>query len=345
MRDLKYIIKRVIIGLLIGIGILFFKNNVSFAMTYDCGGSFKLNGQTLSTETTKTISAGTNYTFSVENLSVGVDYAASGDLFYTDVEFLSNLAFGDYTGSSNGVTFQIMRTGLQAPGLFDGQKDGVIRVRYLWQSNDVLGQQFPTMRRMGTVFNYGGSVNYLGGIRIKSITCGYQSEMPSLDEYSMEQINQLNAIKGSLDNLRTGIETANTLHQQELEKLTELGRKMEKVDETMKDDSIDDAPSQFSEFDDYLAQNGVITNLVTMPVTLFTKILNTLNGTCANYNLGNLYGTDLTLPCINISNYLGAPLWSVIDVIISGLLVYAISRHFIKMFNKMSSLEESDIID
>lgn len=115
--------------------------------------------------------------------------------------------------------------------------------------------------------------------------------------------------------------------------------------DAMTDDSIEENNSQFSEFEDYMASNGVITNLITMPVTLFTKVLNTIDGTCTTYNLGSLYGTDLTLPCVDISDYLGSTLWGVIDVITSGVLVYAISRHFVKVFNKMSSLEESDVID
>ena len=338
MKNIKYILKRVIIGLLIGLGIMFFKNNVSFAQTYDCGGTFKLNGQTLSTSSTKTISAGTNYTFSVDNISVDVDSATAGDLFYTDVEFLSNLGFGDYTGNSNGVTYQIVRTGLSSTGLFDGQKDGVIRIRFLWQANAQSGQSYPTLYRSGTIYNYGGSVNYLGGIRIKSITCGYQSDMPTLDDYQIEQNNKLGEIKNVLDGVNSGIAQINAFAD-------ELINATKEMQDTMKDDSIEQNNPQFDEFDDYLANNGVITNLVSMPVTLFTKILNTLNGTCTTYNLGSLYGTNLTLPCIVISDYLGTPLWGVIDVIISGILIYSISRHFVKMFNKMSSLEESDIID
>lgn len=116
------------------------------------------------------------------------------------------------------------------------------------------------------------------------------------------------------------------------------------VNSSINNDSVDDPSSSINQFKDKIAENGVITQLVGLPVTLFTKILNSVNGTCSPYNFGSLFGTDIVFPCINVSNYLGSTLWNIIDVLISGLFVYSLSRKFIKVFEHMSSMNEGDVI-
>lgn len=116
------------------------------------------------------------------------------------------------------------------------------------------------------------------------------------------------------------------------------------VNSSINNDNVDDPSNSINQFKDKIAENGVITQLVGLPVTLFTKVLNSVNGTCSSYNLGSLFGTDLILPCINIETYLGSSLWGVIDVLISGLFVYTISKKFIKVFENMSSMNEGDVI-
>lgn len=132
-----------------------------------------------------------------------------------------------------------------------------------------------------------------------------------------------------------------------LSKLDETTNSINNLDGTLKDNNIDEngIASAFDSFNDYLDENSTITQLITLPITLYTAILNNLNGTCSPFNLGKLYGEDLILPCINISQYLGNALWSMIDIIISGFAIYAISKKMIKVFNNFSSLKEGDVID
>lgn len=127
-------------------------------------------------------------------------------------------------------------------------------------------------------------------------------------------------------------------------KLDQTNQNLGNINNSINDSNVDDPSSSINSFQNMLATNGVITQLVTLPVTLFTKVLNSVNSSCSNYNLGSLLGTDLILPCINIQNYLGVTLWSVIDIIISGLFVYAISRKFIKVFENLSSMKDGDVI-
>ena len=114
---------------------------------------------------------------------------------------------------------------------------------------------------------------------------------------------------------------------------------------TIKDDSVDSPNSSINTIKGSLASNGVITSLVVLPVTLYQAILNSVNGTCSTFSLGSLFGTNLTIPCINVANYLGTTLWGSIDVIISGIFIYMISRKMVKVFHQLSSLKEGDVLD
>lgn len=91
-------------------------------------------------------------------------------------------------------------------------------------------------------------------------------------------------------------------------------------------------------FENQVASNNTISSLITMPITLYQKILNSVNGTCAPFNMGSLLGSNIVFPCINPATYLGSNLWSIIDVICSGLLVFAISKRFIKIFDGFTSM-------
>lgn len=133
-------------------------------------------------------------------------------------------------------------------------------------------------------------------------------------------------------------------NQQIINQGQQTNDRLNDINSSINNDNVDDPSSSINSFKDKLATNGVITQLIGLPVTLFTKVLDSINGTCSSYNLGSLYGTDLVLPCINIESYLGSSLWGVIDVLISGLFVYSISRKFIKVFESMSSMKEGDVI-
>lgn len=132
-----------------------------------------------------------------------------------------------------------------------------------------------------------------------------------------------------------------------ISKLDETNSSINGLNDTLKDDNVDEngVASAFEDFNDYLDDNSTITQLIAMPITLYTAILNNVNGTCQPFNLGSLFGTNLILPCINVSQYLGNSLWTMIDVIISGFAIFAIAKKMIKVFNNFSSLRDGDVID
>ena len=181
-------------------------------------------------------------------------------------------------------------------------------------------------------------------LRMDGVSTKHSYFLMGIDAVPLADANQVttaqieNIVKNSGLATATSVEEVNTAVQK-------VQEETKKVNDTISSSDVDDPSSSINSFKDKIAENGVITQLIGLPVTLFTKVLNSVNGTCTSYNLGSLFGTDIVFPCINISNYLGSTLWSVIDVLISGLFVYSISKKFIKVFDHMSSMNEGDVID
>lgn len=181
-------------------------------------------------------------------------------------------------------------------------------------------------------------------LRMDGISGKYDYFLMGIDAVPLADANQVTTAQ--IENIvkNSGLATATSVEEVN-NAVNKVQEETKKVNDTISSSDVDDPSSSINSFNDKLAQNGVITQLIGLPVTLFSKVLNSVNGTCTSYNLGSLFGTDIIFPCINISNYLGATLWSVIDVLISGLFVYSISKKFIKVFEHMSSMNEGDVID
>lgn len=124
-----------------------------------------------------------------------------------------------------------------------------------------------------------------------------------------------------------------------------LSNSVSDLNNSINNDDVDNPNDFIDDMQDMLPTNGTITQLIALPITLYQKILTNLNGTCTAMNLGNLYGTNLIMPCIEVSNYLGNTLWNTIDIIISGVFVLTIARKMIKAFNNFTSMKEGDVIN
>lgn len=181
-------------------------------------------------------------------------------------------------------------------------------------------------------------------LRMDGVSTKNDYFLMGIDAVPLADANQVttaqieNIVKNSGLATATSVEEVNTAVQK-------VQEETKKVNDTISSSDVDDPSSSINSFKDKIAENGVITQLIGLPVTLFSKVLNSVNGTCSSYNLGSLFGTEIVFPCINMFNILGGNLWAVIDVLISGLFVYSISKKFIKVFEHMSSMNEGDVID
>lgn len=120
---------------------------------------------------------------------------------------------------------------------------------------------------------------------------------------------------------------------------------VEDLNDNLTNSDVTGVEHSFEQFEGFLEDNSTITQLITLPITLYSSILNNVGGSCQPFNLGSLYGENLVLPCVNIGNYLGSTLWGMIDLIISGFAVYFIAKKLIKVFNNFSSMKDGDVID
>lgn len=168
-------------------------------------------------------------------------------------------------------------------------------------------------------------------------------------QFRFPPFNASQSITGDLDIYFTAYCTPlkNTFNSMS-ESSSQTAQNTKETNDLIKSDDIGDDSghaSTFASWQSSSAQNGTITNLITLPITLYTSILNNINGTCSSFSLGSLYGSSLTMTCIQPSQYLGSTLWGVIDMLFSGFFIFVISKKMIKVFNNMSMLKEGDILD
>lgn len=152
-------------------------------------------------------------------------------------------------------------------------------------------------------------------------------------------------ISGSINDVNSSVQDTNDKLDDTNNKLDETNKELGDLNDNITNSNTDNPSSKFEEFENMLPENGVITQLITLPISLFQKVLGSINSSCTQYNLGNLLGTDLILPCINISNYIGTTLWNVIDILFSGFFILVIGKKMIKAFNGFTSMEEGDVLD
>lgn len=80
------------------------------------------------------------------------------------------------------------------------------------------------------------------------------------------------------------------------------------------------------------------TNLLMFPIVIFSFFSNSMSATCSSVNLGTLYGHTLSLPCLNVANYLGLSLWNIIDLLAMFYMIYNIVHLLIGIFEDISEL-------
>ena len=106
-----------------------------------------------------------------------------------------------------------------------------------------------------------------------------------------------------------------------------------------KDDSTDSPDDNLNNLNNKVATNSVISDLLLLPVKFLQNFVNALGGSCTQFSLGNLYGTDLFMPCVNIGGYLGTGIWTTIDLILSGFFVYYLRKKFVEIYYNITNLK------
>lgn len=130
--------------------------------------------------------------------------------------------------------------------------------------------------------------------------------------------------------------------EQQLQQQQQTNNKLDDLNDNLTNSDIDGADDNASQWADKSLSDNVVSGMVTMPITLLRAYLNGMTSSCSSFYLGNFFGTDLTLPCINIQSYFGS-LWNIIDVLFSGFMILALGKKFVKIFNDFTNLKDNQV--
>lgn len=199
----------------------------------------------------------------------------------------------------------------------------------------VQGSNCTTSNPTITFYNWGptqSSLNVYGAYFTNDFHDDVTTE---LGNFKLELINILEQIKNNSSN-------ANVVGKLQEQILTQQGtnQRLDEIDDTLKDDTVDESNTTgtLEDLSEDLPTNSVISDLLLLPVRLFQNILNSINGSCSAFNIGSLYGSNLSLPCINIQSLIGSTLWSVIDILFCGAFILVIRKKFVDIFHNLTDL-------
>lgn len=93
---------------------------------------------------------------------------------------------------------------------------------------------------------------------------------------------------------------------------------------------------------DKINYGGPVSSLFNVPISFLSSIYVPISNsnTCSNLSLGNLLGTNLSLPCVDIQRYLGSSVYNIIDLIFSFFLILGIIKMCINIYNKFISMKD-----
>lgn len=214
----------------------------------------------------------------------------------------------------------------------------------LYNSNSINNLRLRTYDENGNfLFLYYGSVNPNGGGGSWSflathtdvyIEPGYSIRI-TVNYQSFDNVSTRYGSQGSSQDI-------SFIYDENTNSMSGIKESQDKTNELLEDDSVDNdkAEDDIDDMKDKVASNGTITQLLTLPITLYRSILNSIGGSCSSFNLGNLYNHSLIMPCINLQNLLGSTLYNIIDIMCCGAFILVFRKKMVDIFNHMTSLND-----
>lgn len=257
---------------------------------------------------------------------------------------LPGTTFYGYTGTASGGYWSYAQYGINLSNL---TKKGYYNIDYLfynnWQGNLLEQYTFSvfTNGAFTTCTGNDSNANLGSNVIVKniiSVKC-YDVYIDSSQSDALFVNIYPNNAKSFMDTI--GITKA-TFSYLPINDQTGILEQQERTNDLIEDDSIDDnkTSSDINTMNSKIASNNAITQLLTLPITLYQSILNSANGSCSSISLGSLYNHSLNLPCINLQNLLGSTLYGIIDILISGLFILSFRKKMVDIFNHMTSLND-----
>lgn len=154
----------------------------------------------------------------------------------------------------------------------------------------------------------------------------------SIEAIGNDPVDIVNAISGLSTQIETQTTTINSYTAQAAEETqTTIEEQEQQTRDTITDSSTDfESPSIDTD-------TGPISGLLTMPITLAQSIINN-SSSCTAFSLGELLGTNLSMPCIDLESILGSTLYNIIDVICCGVFIFSLRKVLVNVYVKVMSL-------
>lgn len=158
-----------------------------------------------------------------------------------------------------------------------------------------------------------------------------------------QQINELqsqgNATRQQLVEIESVIETTT---QQEVNAINSNTQAINNLNDTINADyTYDPNMEDLTYFFDNNDQN-IIRSLLLLPFNILGYMITILSSnTCYDVSLGTLYGTNITMPCIWIVDYIGVQLYDLIDTIFTILISLGMVAYLFKVLRKVFTVSNS----
>lgn len=342
IKETKYIIRRVIIGFLIAILVMFFKSFV-FAETGIQTTNLNFTGNTFNRNVriysnSDNIFSNWGRSFISFNLMVQttdpnatlypieqVSVFSSNNIYVCNIGNTNlNLSQGSATILVYDVACDtnIGVNGIQAIDVTFYQTDGVYPLHItssqymtIYQNLDLnisqvlQQQQAITQGYLNTIHS---SIDLNGQYIVSAIQAMQTQQIQAINSQTQQQHSDAQAQKDATDNINNSIN----------------------------DSSTDNPSSSLNDMNSQIADNNVISDLLTLPIRFYQTILNSVGASCTPYNLGKLFNTDIVLPCKNIEDLLGSGIVTIIDTGLCGLFVFTIRKKFVNIFENITSLKD-----
>lgn len=344
MKNVSYIIKRVIIGTLIAILIMFIKSFV-YAETLISSGSLRYFNESNARE--QTIYSGSGYwtnqgrgylTFNIviyrksSNTSFMIPILRQVKATSNNKDFMcdigsSELVYNESDDNFKGNIYTIVcdmemgPTGLNSlVTLVDPEPTNAY-----WLVTSQL-MTFDTNLQIDIASRITAGVSILNG-KMDSI----------INAINQTRIDLANTINSDASLILQAIQNQGIQAHQDAQAQTQA---TQDINDSLNDSTTDNPSTALSDMNSKISDNNVISNLLTLPIRFYQTILNSVNATCTPYNLGKLFNTDIVLPCKNIEDILGSGIVTIIDTGLCGLFVFSIRKKFVNIFENITSLRD-----
>lgn len=171
-------------------------------------------------------------------------------------------------------------------------------------------------------------------------------DISDIQSYDINIINTWNSDKANqtiINQNNSLINGQNTINNSLNDVENSINYNGNRIDNTLNDSSIpSDSENKINAITSAITtnQNSSIVQLATFIPQTLQLILNGFNTSCTGgYSLGSLYGTELSIPCINPVDYLGSFLWGVIDSILCLCYLIPLCKFLVNKYNDLTSMK------